>query len=343
VEPGDDEKTIKEAYRFKVKILHPDRLMNEPETVRKRADEELKVVNQAYNVLKESTSRDKYIEEWYKRGNRAKNENNIKKPVPSVKPHTIEFRNVKFGQLKTGHFVISNTGGPYSRIWMTNHKANTPDSWLREKEYYPLVKDQADELPLKVVIEVEGQYTPGKYTEQIVIKLDEEETTVNVIMNCVPQPRTVSENMGTSQNAGPYSGTYSQTATASASQQTVQIADAKRIVFLIVTFLISPLFNGIFADLVCYLDEDIGIIGADYFIYRSTYVAAGIIISLLVTAFYNFRKRTRKKFIHYIVSILLPSFVIAGIMLGVVLSKILFYILIIAIVLAILGGMFSGG
>ena len=42
---------IKEAYLFKVNVLHPDRLQGVSARIRLRAEEELKRVNNAYAVL----------------------------------------------------------------------------------------------------------------------------------------------------------------------------------------------------------------------------------------------------------------------------------------------------
>jgi hypothetical protein len=46
---------IKEAYRNKAKELHPDKLIGINETVRKLAEEQLKELNHAYEILKSRT------------------------------------------------------------------------------------------------------------------------------------------------------------------------------------------------------------------------------------------------------------------------------------------------
>ena len=54
---------IKEAYRYKVQILHPDRLMNVPESVRLKAQRELIRVNRAYAALSDAGQRAKFDSE----------------------------------------------------------------------------------------------------------------------------------------------------------------------------------------------------------------------------------------------------------------------------------------
>jgi curved DNA-binding protein CbpA len=55
---------IKEAYKYKANVLHPDRLMGVSESIRSRAEEDLKKVNRAYDVLGNPTRRKKYHADW---------------------------------------------------------------------------------------------------------------------------------------------------------------------------------------------------------------------------------------------------------------------------------------
>lgn len=49
VNPGDDEKTVKKAYRNLVKKYHPDRYVNTP--MADMANEKLKEINEAYDMI----------------------------------------------------------------------------------------------------------------------------------------------------------------------------------------------------------------------------------------------------------------------------------------------------
>ena len=66
-DPPADEKEIKRAYDYKVWTISDVRLVGAPEHVRRKAEEELKKVNRAYDVLKDPVKREKYYKEWIKR------------------------------------------------------------------------------------------------------------------------------------------------------------------------------------------------------------------------------------------------------------------------------------
>jgi very-short-patch-repair endonuclease len=55
---------IKDAHRFKVFTQHPDRLRDAPESVKRRAEEELKKLNIAYEILRDPEKRTQYDQEW---------------------------------------------------------------------------------------------------------------------------------------------------------------------------------------------------------------------------------------------------------------------------------------
>ncbi len=55
---------IRDAYRYKAQILHPDHTQGLPESTRLRSEEEFKRVNRAYDVLKEPGLRQRYDESF---------------------------------------------------------------------------------------------------------------------------------------------------------------------------------------------------------------------------------------------------------------------------------------
>lgn len=72
VSPDASPDEVKQAYRYKVNILHPDRLTGAPERIRRQAEEDLKKVNRAYSILRDPAKRREYHAEWLKRKSSAK-------------------------------------------------------------------------------------------------------------------------------------------------------------------------------------------------------------------------------------------------------------------------------
>jgi len=188
VNPDSSDEEIKDAYRYKVTILHPDRLMRARESVRHRAQEDLKKVNRAYEILSDPKKRQEYHSEWVKQRAKPK-ETFIPKPKPAVDPPYIRWDNVEQGEIKRASFILQNLGGSYSKSWFSN-----PDSWVRVVRWASVTT--SDELPLQVEIEAKGEDWGKSYIEYIRVKLDEEETIVTVKLRTKPEP--VREKVGVS-------------------------------------------------------------------------------------------------------------------------------------------------
>ena len=97
---GDE---IRKAYLFKANILHPDRLNELGENIRRKAEEELKKVNIAYDTLKDPSKRSEYDRTIYE--SRVKREDYIQKKgqdsydnKETKKPVTSEDWNNKVGR-----------------------------------------------------------------------------------------------------------------------------------------------------------------------------------------------------------------------------------------------------
>jgi curved DNA-binding protein CbpA len=67
VQPDSDTNAIREAYLYKIHLLHPDHLQGAPERVRHQAENELKAVNEAFEVLRNIALRRQYDEAWRRR------------------------------------------------------------------------------------------------------------------------------------------------------------------------------------------------------------------------------------------------------------------------------------
>lgn len=170
LEDGPEE--IRRAYRALAMEYHPDRQAGATEGVRRLAEEKLKQINQAYQILSNPQKRLQYHQEWVRWKS---------PPKPLVDPANLLFRNVAPGDVRTASFTIRNQGGPYERLWISN-----PDSWVRVTGYASL--SDTDELPLRVEVEAEGQEWEKSYTETITVRLNAIETTVTVGLSTKPAP-----------------------------------------------------------------------------------------------------------------------------------------------------------
>jgi hypothetical protein len=142
---------IKEQYIYKAQLLHPDKNQDKPENIRKKAEAELALVNQAYNFLSNP-------------------DNNPYKIPPklSIEPMGIRFKDVSIGERKTTTILIKNIGGPYTSIWIDNH----PAPWLA---IIGVKSIGSERLPMEVILEGTGTGEPGQdYSCNLMIKLENE-------------------------------------------------------------------------------------------------------------------------------------------------------------------------
>jgi hypothetical protein len=144
---------IHDQYMYKVQLLHPDWNANKPAPIKKKAEDELKLVNAAYNILKDT-------------GNRQKSE----APKLAVSLRKIRFKDLELGQKKTASIEVKSVSGAYTKIWVDD----APASWLKITDIKSLT---ADALPLKVTLEAAGSGEPHKhYSCNLEIRLENEQT-----------------------------------------------------------------------------------------------------------------------------------------------------------------------
>ena len=95
-EAGPEE--IRHAYRAKAMAYHPDRLFGVADELKRLAEEKLKAVNEAYEILGEADSRAEFHKGWVSR---------TSPPHPVVEPPVLRFNDADAGRTTAGHFVIS--------------------------------------------------------------------------------------------------------------------------------------------------------------------------------------------------------------------------------------------
>ncbi len=144
VETTATDEQIHEQYLYKVQLLHPDWNSNKPANVRKLAEQELKLINAAYNVLKTPT-----------------NKTFSTPPKLDISLKKIRFKDLAAGESKSTTFEVKNQGGAYSKIWIDD----SPAPWLKVTDVKSLTSDL---LPVKVTIEASGT---GKSDEHLACNL----------------------------------------------------------------------------------------------------------------------------------------------------------------------------
>jgi hypothetical protein len=143
---------IRTQYMYKAQLLHPDKTLGLPDQARQKAEQELKIINAAYDVLKNQ-----------------KNNTVATPPKLKVSPRNIRFTEVRPGQQKTTRIQIENIGGPYTKFWM----ADSPVPWLKIVEVKSTTNDP---LPLEVAIEATGSGTSQKHQCNLPIRIENEKT-----------------------------------------------------------------------------------------------------------------------------------------------------------------------
>src|SRR5665647_1212758 len=103
----------------------------------------------------------------------------ISKPHPIADHTYFVFDDLKKGQFRRGHFILRNVGGDYKDFEIvvieSEPAAAGAGSFLKIIDTAPLVKDQADKMPLKICFEVIAREWSRFYSAGIILRLDDEE------------------------------------------------------------------------------------------------------------------------------------------------------------------------
>jgi hypothetical protein len=177
VHPSAEPEVIEAANKKLAFKYHPDHNKSQD------ADQRMKEINEAYEILSNPEKKRRYHEAYVKRTGRAGNNPSAPPPLrpkPEVQPKIIRFQDLVSGEIRRETFIIKNTGGHFSKVWLSN-----PSSWIRIVRQTNLSK--TEKLPLIVEIEVKGEGWGKSYVDNIIIKLDDVETHVRVELKTKPQ------------------------------------------------------------------------------------------------------------------------------------------------------------
>ena len=176
---------IKDAYLYKVHILHPDRMSTMPERIRIQAEADLKKVNKAYEVLSDPRRRAQYDRQTF--GSVQPIVSSYQKTRATGKPKLeIYPKNIFFNRAlpyvkQKGSFYIRNVGGPYSKILIS-----TPPEWIKTVRTKSIYKDS--KLPMQIDIEAMAIHWGKTISSNIKVRLDETEATIDIKLRTQKKP-----------------------------------------------------------------------------------------------------------------------------------------------------------
>lgn len=153
VKPTASQKEIREQYFYWAQLLHPDKNLNKPEGVRKKAEEELKKKNEAYSFLIEP-----------------QNNPYSNPPRLNINITHVRFKDLEPGQTKRTSFEVKSIGGRYTKFSIDPPQV----PWLYLTAARSLTNEQ---LPLEITIEATGLGEAGqKDSCDLIIRLENEQT-----------------------------------------------------------------------------------------------------------------------------------------------------------------------
>jgi len=153
VEPGATEGEIHAQYIYKAQLLHPDKTTGLPETVRQKAEDELKRINQAYAYLKTPNTNPYTCP-----------------PKIAISPPRVVFKGISESETRTAVVRIENTGGPFTRFFMDE----SPAGWLKVLQARSVT---GEPLPLEITLEATGPADSGEPLKvTLPVRLENEKT-----------------------------------------------------------------------------------------------------------------------------------------------------------------------
>ena len=171
VDPQANTELIRRAYIKKARDFHPDLLSTASSDEIRVAEEKMKEINRAYEILRHPDARKQYHQSWASRG---------AAPILEIEGAHIRIDEATPNQRYTGYFVVRNAGGPYRHIRIRN-----PDTWVKVKGYQPLQK--GSELPMRVELEAEAKEWGRLYSDTVTVSLDNQEVKVKFELQTKPQ------------------------------------------------------------------------------------------------------------------------------------------------------------
>jgi curved DNA-binding protein CbpA len=150
-----------------------------------KSDQKWKDLNEAFEILGNPDKKLKYDVKYTKKAPGISSgpiHSPPSRPIPIVRPPIIRIINAMPGETKNSAFVLSNQGGPFSKI-----RLSKPNSWIKIPRLNSL--SATGKLPLEISLELTGDEWGKSYSDNIIVKLDNEETHVRIEFNTISEDR----------------------------------------------------------------------------------------------------------------------------------------------------------
>ncbi len=109
----------------------------------------------------------------------------FRKPMPVADRTYFVFNDLNKGQVRQGSFILRNLGGPYKRMEIT-----VPDGqkFVEITRLEPLNQNQAEKLPLCITFSAKALDWSRRYSNTIVLKLDDTDERVLIELDTRTKP-----------------------------------------------------------------------------------------------------------------------------------------------------------
>jgi len=178
IEESATTEEIKKAYRNLALWCHPDRV---PESIKKKAGEEFKKIQEAYDVLADPGKRKQYDEQLknLKTGRPFDQPDSSDSPVLQVDKTYFEFKDLRWGATVSDSFSVSNAGGG-----TLTGTIKTVYGWIVLSES---VIDAPYSQEIKMAIDTTILLADQAYSEEIEIRTNGGNETIYVDISTAPR------------------------------------------------------------------------------------------------------------------------------------------------------------
>ncbi len=171
--PWSSIEEIKSNYRRLAQIYHPDKHTNNP--LRNLAEEKLKDINIAYQVLGDPDKRRAYDAAHHAGAS-------SRKPRPAADKTNLEYRGMEPGEVVKERIIITNAGAPYSNVRIVKPL----DQRIQVTRSAPEAGRASSPLHLEITMRAETYSTI--LDDVIRVYLDDEELAIPVHLETRPAP-----------------------------------------------------------------------------------------------------------------------------------------------------------